>query len=88
MKSEKGSVVLFILILFILIILIIGGALLLKTGSLNFKQLDNFLSTPSQRNGNLIDVSKNPPSEYLPDYISHCNQTPGYHWSGSKCTPN
>ena len=88
MKSENGSVILFIFIIFILILLIVGGLLLFKKVTfLNFKLPGNFVSTstPGKRDGNLIDVSKNPPAKYLPDYINHCNQTPGYHWSGSSC---
>ncbi len=86
MKSENGSVILFIFIIFILILLIVGGLLLFKMGAfLNFNLPGNSVSTPAKRGGNLIDVSKNPPSKYLPDYINHCNQTPGYHWSGSSC---
>ncbi len=94
MRSENGSVILFIVVILILICLMIGGSLLiktrLKTGTpLNISPTNNNNKTTQiKRAADPIDMSKKPSSKYLPDYISHCNNTPGYYWTGSSCLHN
>lgn len=85
MHSEKGNTLILILIIS-LIVLLIGGLVIFKRGDFAFlKQTNPPLVSITENNS--IDLSNPPAEKFLPDFISHCNNTPNYYWSGSECSP-
>lgn len=95
MRSEKGGVILFILMIILLSGLIIGGAFLIKKTNILAPKTspavqNNYESNIGTSGDNSfyvkMDFSNTPrdPS-LLKHHISHCNATPGHKWDGSNC---
>lgn len=81
MYSQKGGLTLIIIVILLLLAVVVGGGILFFFT----QKKPNAIST--QRIGEAIDLSKKPPAKYLPNYITHCNNTSGYQWTGTDCVP-
>ncbi|MBI2020055.1 hypothetical protein HYS94_01410 [Candidatus Daviesbacteria bacterium] len=83
MRSEKGNIL--IVIVIVIVALIIGWILIFK-GNLSLFNFNQPPATPTKRQGEAIDLTNKPAeAKYLPDFINHCQNTPGYRWTGEEC---